>query len=106
MWHAIHDNQWDYNEIYDRMYRVGRPTHNMRVSYLGHSWNPLDILQMAELEPETWEDVMMRLRGVQAARHLRITTMTPKELPEAFDTWLEYREYLMGITCQTNMICT
>jgi len=95
VWKAIYDNNWDYNKIYDYMYQHGYPVRDMRVSNLHHETAIKHLLFMQEIERETWVALSKRLQGINTVKHLSKASMTcPDKLPEAFESWLEYRDYL------------
>ena len=96
VWTAIAKNHWDYNEVYDFMYRWGVSKKRMRVSALIHetAWHSLEILQ--EVEPVTYNRFVSRIPGTHTFNHaFDEGKVVPKDLPFAFADWKEYRDYLL-----------
>ncbi len=95
VWKAIHDNGWDYCQIYDELYRYGIAPHKMRVSNLHHETAIHSLFFLHEVEADTWEALAGRLDGINQAKHMQKTEMfAVKELPWMFSGWREYRDYL------------
>ena len=94
VWAAIAKNKWKYNTIYDKFYRYGISGLKMRVSALIHetSWHCIERLQ--ECEPNIYNRYLDRVSGVSCFSHFGKEIM-PKELPQAFKDWKEYRDYLL-----------
>lgn len=100
VWKAIHDNGWAYNKVYDYMYQHGYSIRDMRVSNLHHETALKHLLFMQEIERDTWVALSKRLQGINTVKHLSKASMTcPKELPDAFESWMEYRDYLTENLC-------
>ena len=96
VWKAIHDNDWSYCQIYDEFYRKGIPLKQMRVSNLHHETATHALFYLQELEGDTWDKLVMRLKGINQARHLSKSDMFQiKVLPPMFNDWIEYRDYLI-----------
>ena len=98
VWKAIEENGWKYNRLYDEMYRYGVNHREMRVSSLIHSGAVRHIEQIQEIEPATWEALVNRYGGVNAAAHVGEDSLSEfrQKRPWMFDTWLEYAEYLIN----------
>lgn len=97
VWKAIEENGWKYNRLYDEMYRYGVNHREMRVSSLIHSGAVRHIEQIQEIEPATWEALVNRYGGVNAAAHVGEDGLEEfrRNRPWMFDSWLEYAEYLI-----------
>lgn len=97
VWKAIEENGWKYNRLYDEMYRYGVNHREMRVSSLIHSGAVRHIEQIQEIEPATWEALVNRYGGVNAAAHVGEDGLAEfrNKRPWMFDSWLEYAEYLI-----------
>lgn len=96
IWKSIHDNGWDYCTIYNEFYRYGIPPMKMRVSNLHHETAVDQLFYLHEMEGDTWNALTARLKGVNQAKHMRKADMfTVKELPWMFNSWREYRDYLV-----------
>lgn len=95
IWIAINNMGWQYNPIYDRMFSLGVPIQNMRVSALCHEHAATANLQtVQELEPQTYNKLVRRLEGISTATRLG-EDFIQKKLPQAFVGWEEYRDYLL-----------
>jgi len=96
VWKAIHDNKWPYCKIYDYQYRYGTPVKNMRVSNLHHESALKNLELLQEVEPETWNKLAKRLKGINTYKHTGKMNYAPKELPRMFTSWREYRDFLLS----------
>jgi len=95
IWKAIHDNGWSYCRIYDELWRHGANPHKMRVSNLHHETAVHSLFDLHEIEPDTWNALTKRLKGVNQAKHLQSHEMIAvQNLPYMFRDWQEYRDYL------------
>ena len=96
VWKAIYDNNWDYCEIYDYLYRYGTPVQDMRISNLHHETALESLKRVQEIEPKTWESLTERMTGVNVINKMSFTeAFNIKKLPKAFRDWREYRDYLV-----------
>ncbi len=96
IWTAIAKNHWTYNKVYDWQYQKSVSNKDMRVSALIHetSWHAIEFLQ--EFEPKTYERFVKRVAGVSTFNHsFDMGDIIPRELPFAFSSWQEYRDYLL-----------
>ena len=96
VWTAIARNHWEYNKVYDLMYRWGVRKQDMRVSALIHetSWHAIELLQ--EFEKDTYNRFIARIPGVSTFNHtFDEGDIVPRMLPFAFRDWKEYRDYLL-----------
>ncbi len=96
-WKYLTENNLKYNRIYDRMYMKGLDLRTMRVSNLIHEKAYRCLADLQELEPETYDRLEQRLKGVHCAS---IYAKEPimysiKKLPENFRTWKEYKDFLL-----------
>ena len=116
IWTAIARNHWAYNRVYDLQYQWGLAKEAMRVSALIHetAWHSIEMLQ--EFEPETYNRFIRRVSGVGTFAHTFDSgDIIPRQLPFAFASWLEYRDYLLvhivirpgtsGIACTSKRSC-
>lgn len=96
IWTAIAKNHWDYNPVYDLMYRWNAPKSRMRVSALIHETSWFHINQLQEFEPKTYNRFIDRVNGTSALAHAFDTNSeVPTSLPFMFKDWKEYRDYLL-----------
>lgn len=96
IWTAIAKNHWNYNSVYDLMFRWGVPKSKMRVSALIHETAFYSIEMLQEFEPKTYNRFVSRVNGVSTFNHaFDENSLIPKELPIMFKSWKEYRDYLL-----------
>jgi predicted phosphoadenosine phosphosulfate sulfurtransferase len=97
IWAYIAQFHVPYNKVYDWLYIKNVRIPNFRVSNLIHekAFKCLALLQ--EFEPETYDALVRRLKGVSiAARYAKEKTMfRTTRLPKAFSSWHLYRAYLL-----------
>ena len=100
VWKAISNNKWAYNEMYDKMFKLGVPNNNMRVSSIIHETGIHGLKFLQEAEPRTYDKLVNRIGGINTYNQLYKKDMyTVKKLPSMFVSWLEYREYLLETIC-------
>lgn len=95
VWKAIHENNWEYNKIYDYQYRYGLKVQDMRVSCVHHETSIRSLFYMQEIEPENYERLVNRIKGVDGAAKFGFTDFYVQKLPFMFKDWLEYRDFLI-----------
>lgn len=96
VWKAIYSNHWDYNKMYDFFYQHNVPIQNMRISNLHHETALHHLYMLQELEPGTWNNLTERLQGINTAGMNKKEFFTaPTTLPFMFESWYEYKEYLL-----------
>jgi predicted phosphoadenosine phosphosulfate sulfurtransferase len=101
VWKFIVDNGVAYNRYYDKMFaKYGQNMSRMRVSNLIHEKSFRCLCDLQEFEPETYEKLLKRLNGVHAAALYckEPYVYDAKKLPDAFDSWRKYRDYLLETT--------
>jgi predicted phosphoadenosine phosphosulfate sulfurtransferase len=98
VWKYLIENNFKYNKVYDKMYMLGGNLKMFRVSNLVHEKAFRCLTDLQELEPETYNQLEKRLKGVHtAAIYGKENLMySIKSLPEAFNTWKEYKEFLLN----------
>lgn len=97
VWHAIAINHWMYNPVYDKMFQLGVPKTNMRVSSIIHETAVWNLRQLKEIEPNTFEKLTQRIGGINTYRMLMGSEMyNISKLPPMFSSWVEYRDYLIA----------
>lgn len=106
IWKAIHDNRWAYCRIYDYMYQHGVPLQNMRVSNVHHETAVYALFHLQEIESDTWNRITERISGVNTAGQLNNDFWGEKELPFMFESWEEYRDYLLDNLITSNEVRT
>jgi predicted phosphoadenosine phosphosulfate sulfurtransferase len=95
VWKSIHDNKWSYCKIYDYMYQQGVQINKMRVSNLHHETAVHALFYLQEIEGETWSKLTKRLSGINSVTHIGNEFLCPHDLPFMFETWRDYRDYLL-----------
>jgi predicted phosphoadenosine phosphosulfate sulfurtransferase len=96
IWKYIYDNNISYNKVYDEMYRRGMSISDMRISNVHHETAVQSLLQIQEIEPETWEKISRKITGANTVKHLDKYSYThPKKLPYMFVDWEEYGIHLI-----------
>jgi predicted phosphoadenosine phosphosulfate sulfurtransferase len=95
VWKYIHEGGFPYCDLYNKMYQYGVPTMQMRVSNVHHEAATKTLYFLQEIEPETWARLTQRISGINSIGQLKSSFYAPKELPSAFSTWVEYRDYLL-----------
>ncbi len=95
IWKAIHEHGWAYCPLYDYYFQHGVPIQNMRVSNLHHETAVKNLFYLQEIEGDTWERLTRRLNGINTVKHMRDDFFIPRELPWMFESWGEYRDYLL-----------
>lgn len=96
-WKYLVENNLKYNRIYDKMYQLGLPLRSMRVSNLIHEKAYRCLTELQELEPETYQALETRLKGVHCAAIYAKENLvySIKKLPSQFKTWKEYKDFLL-----------
>lgn len=97
VWTYIGNQGIPYNKVYDWMWIKGRNIQEMRVSNLIHEKAFKSLADLQEFEPETYDKLVRRLKGVHTAAQYSREQMvySTKKLPSRFKTWKEYRDYLL-----------
>lgn len=95
VWKAIYDHKWRYCKVYDYMYQCGIPLSKMRVSHFLNRTSISDLLNLQKIEPGTWDKLVKRIGGVNASNNLGSDYFTVENLPYMFNSWKEYRDYLL-----------
>jgi predicted phosphoadenosine phosphosulfate sulfurtransferase len=97
VWKYLIENNLPYNKVYDKMYMLGGNLRSFRVSNLVHEKAFRCLTDLQELEPETYDKLERRLKGVHtAAMYGKENLMySIKELPNQFKTWKEYKDFLL-----------
>jgi predicted phosphoadenosine phosphosulfate sulfurtransferase len=98
VWKYMIENNLPYNKVYDKMYMLGGNLRSFRVSNLVHEKAFRCLTDLQELEPETYNQLERRLKGVHTAAMYGKENMiySIKELPEHFKGWKEYKDFLLN----------
>ncbi len=98
IWKFIDEEKLPYNQIYDKMYQRNNSFyHTMRVSNLIHEKSFTCLTDLQELEPDTFEKIIKRIKGTHVASIYAKENyiFSANKLPEKFAAWLEYRNFLI-----------
>jgi len=105
VWLYIYKNHLDYCKHYDSLYNYGCHINDMRVSNVHHETAVQALFMIQEIDPLLWEKLNIRLSGINTAAHLKFDSIkVPKKLPQMFDSWTEYRDYLLENLIADNAI--
>lgn len=98
IWKYLIENNLKYNKVYDKMYMLGGNLRSFRVSNLVHEKAFKCLTDLQELEPETYDKLEQRLKGVHtAAMYAKENMMySIKSLPDTFKSWKEYKNFLLN----------
>jgi predicted phosphoadenosine phosphosulfate sulfurtransferase len=98
IWKYLIDNDLKYNKIYDKMYMLGGNLKYFRVSNLVHEKAFRCLTDLQELEPETFDRLEERLKGVHTAAMYGKENLiySIQSLPKNFKTWKEYKDFLLS----------
>lgn len=98
VWKFLCENNLKYNKVYDKMYMLGLDLRQMRVSNLIHEKAYRCLHELQELEPETYDKLEQRLKGVHCCSiYAKENLMySIRKLPEQFTTWKEYKDFLLN----------
>jgi predicted phosphoadenosine phosphosulfate sulfurtransferase len=97
IWKYIHDNKVRYSKIYDYMYMKGMSITEMRVSSLIHEKSFKSLVELPEFEPKTYDKLVKRIAGIQVGNLYGKDDklLRCRKLPKNYDTWLQYRDFLL-----------
>lgn len=97
IWTYLGTEQVPYNRIYDYQYVKGFNIPEMRVSSLIHENSHKCIADLQEFEPETYNALLRRVKGVHTAalyakEHQVFRAI---KLPSAYKSWKDYRDFIL-----------
>ena len=95
IWKYIFENKLDYNRIYLKFYQYGIPFTKMRVSNLHHETSVHSLFNLQEVEPETYEKLNVRLKGIDMAGKFGKDDFFVHDVPFMFKDKKEYRDFLL-----------
>lgn len=98
IWKYIGENNLRYHKYYDFCFKKGVGFAEMRVSSLIHEKSFKSIQDLPEFEPDTYEKLLKRVKGVSFAQETAKDKKMFKaqELPKNFSSWKDYRDFLLG----------
>lgn len=97
IWHYIAENKLRYHAYYDFALKRGTNIAEMRVSSLVHEHSFKDIAELPEFEPETYQKLCNRIKGISHAQETARDkkSFACRKLPKAYKSWKEYRDFLL-----------
>lgn len=97
VWRYIYDENIIYNKIYDYQFAKDYHKDEMRISCLIHEKSYRCLCDLPEFEPETFEWLCKRLKGIDTAmRYAKEKQMYSNEkLPTHYKNWFEFRDFLL-----------
>lgn len=97
VWTYFGDTGIPYNKVYDWMWVKGFNIQEMRVSNLIHERAFKSLATLQEFEPDTYDRLQRRLKGVHTAAIYakEQTVYATDKRPDRFKTWLAYRDFLL-----------
>ena len=93
-WKFLHEGDYDYHPVYDFQFRKDTPVRDMRCGNLNSELATGQLERLQEFEPETWEKFTIRWPEVNQAKN-DVLSYIPDELPFMFESWREYRNFLL-----------
>lgn len=98
VWHAHAAFGYDYNKVYDLMYKAGVAVGNMRVASPFNDAAKATLNVFRVLEPRTWGRLVNRVSGANFASIYAGTKAMGKnlQLPPRFRTWRAYEKFLLA----------
>lgn len=97
IWTFIGNEGPVYNRVYDWMWAKGRNIGDLRVSNLIHERAFKSLADLQEFEPDTYDALIRRLKGVHTAALYSREQMvfSTKKRPAQFSSWRAYRDFLL-----------
>ena len=97
IWRYIYDENIVYNKIYDYQFAKDYHKDEQRISCLIHEKSYHCLVDLPEFEPETFEWLCKRVKGIDTAmRYAKEKQMYNNEkLPTHYKSWLEFRDFLL-----------
>lgn len=97
VWTFLGKFKVSYNRVYDWLWAKGKNLTEYRVSNLIHEKAYKSLATLQEFEPETYNRLLKRLKGVHVAALYagESTVFATRKLPPNFATWRVYRDFLL-----------
>lgn len=98
IWRFLYENNIRYSKIYDYQYKKGLGMKDMRVSSLIHERAFKSLVELPEFEPQTYDKLMARTKGIQVGNIYGKDDLMLKcrKLPKNYDNWIHYRDFLLS----------
>ena len=97
IWKYIYDEKLKYSKIYDYMNKKGMGLQEIRVSSLIHEKSFKALVDLPEFEPKTYDKLIKRIGGITIGNLYgkdRLM-MKARKLPKNYNSWKEYRDFLV-----------
>lgn len=97
VWKFIYDENLRYSKIYDYLWKKGFGINEIRVSSLIHERSFKSLCELPEFEPETYQKLCERIKGIRFAQETGRTSkmFRAQKLPKNFKLWSQYRDFLL-----------
>lgn len=97
VWRYIYDHKLPYHKIYDYQFRKGYSITEMRISSLIHEKSFKSICDLPEFEPDTYNKLVKRAKGIALAQETgkKAKLFKARKLPRNYTSWREYRDFLI-----------
>lgn len=98
VWVYLGKNDLNYNKMYDYFWLKGYSPNKMRLSNLLHEKAYECIADLQEFEPKLFDRMIDRCKGVSTAQEYAGRgggMYKATKLPKIFNTWKDYRDYLL-----------
>ncbi len=97
VWRYIYDHKLPYHKIYDYQFRKGYSITEMRISSLIHEKSFKSICDLPEFEPDTYNKLVKRAKGIALAQETgkKAKLFKARKLPKNHASWREYRDFLI-----------
>jgi predicted phosphoadenosine phosphosulfate sulfurtransferase len=97
VWKYIYDNNLKYSKIYDYLFKKGFGINEIRISSLIHERSFKSLCELPEFEPETYNKLTERIKGIQFAQETgrNAKVFKAQKLPKNFKLWSQYRDFLL-----------
>lgn len=97
VWRFIFENKIKYSKIYDYQFKKGYPISEIRCSSLIHERSFKSLCDLPEFEPKTYDRLCKRIKGLSLVTEKGKDSKMFKvrKLPKNFNTWIDYRDFLM-----------
>lgn len=97
VWRYIYEQGLRYHKIYDYQMKKGYPLQEMRISSLIHEKSFKALCDLPEFEPETYNRLLKRAKGIALAQETgkAVKLFKARKLPKNFASWRAYRDFLL-----------
>jgi predicted phosphoadenosine phosphosulfate sulfurtransferase len=97
IWHAVWRSKLKYNQVYERMWKMGVPIHDQRICHPYGQDQRASLNQWAVIEPDTWAKVVNRVSGANFGNIYAKTSLLGHNGTSKPDymTWEQYSVFLL-----------